>query len=349
MLIIQHNLIEWSEGSEKIISKKHVEMILVEYFWSYLEREWNNVVDAIILDSQTKFDEVSNKVFKVLRNSGSFLNDLAGNEPLALPHTLWFGVLDLAYNLVKKSIRTATYGLCYYLAIESLNRAPNSFIQFKATEILLHLHNIDNELFSMIELDFDQYTQKLKDNNSLTNHSEKFQSLLTFVKEKYSEDLKIINDSVGKTKGKGKEKCLTKNTSINNESYGILDYIANEITCPISQEPTDQLCILGCQHVISLNSLKKLKQAKCPQCRQTLENNKIRYLSQNTIYKNLYSQFFKAGHILPSIDSGNLDNSDSDNTSEIDLILTKKRKFIQEIRFNPKSLQSIFQIRTSRK
>ncbi len=149
-------------------------MILVEYFWSYLEREWNNVVDATILDSQTKFDEVSNKVFKALRNTGSFLNDLAGNEPFALPHTLWFGILDLAFSLVEKSTQTATYGLCYYLTIESLNRAPNSFIQFKATEILLHLHNIDNELFSMIELDFDQYTQKLKDNNSLTNHSEKF-------------------------------------------------------------------------------------------------------------------------------------------------------------------------------
>ncbi|GET58262.1 hypothetical protein GLOIN_2v1876362 [Rhizophagus irregularis DAOM 181602=DAOM 197198] len=56
-------------------------------------------------------------------------------------------------------------------AIESLNRAPSSFIQFKSTELLLHLYNINSEMFSMIEIDFDQYTQKLK---------------------KYHEDLKIL-------------------------------------------------------------------------------------------------------------------------------------------------------------
>jgi len=137
--------------------------------------------------------------------------------------------LDLAYGLIKKSTQTATYGLCYYLAIESLNRAPSSFIQFKAIEILKYLQHANNELFSIIELDFDQYAQKLKgkDNNSLTNYSEKFQNLLTFVEEKYLEDLKINNDGIWKTKGKGKgkEKCLTKNTLINN----ILNHIANEI------------------------------------------------------------------------------------------------------------------------
>jgi len=100
-----------------------------------------------MLNSQTKFDELSNKVIKALKNTESFLNDLTGNEPLALPHTLWFGILDLAHNLIQKSTRTATYGLCYYLAIESLNKAPSSFIQFKSIEILLHLHKINSELF----------------------------------------------------------------------------------------------------------------------------------------------------------------------------------------------------------
>ena len=156
MLIIQHNINEWSLDSEKIISKKFGEMILMEYFWSYIEREWINMSDKTMLDSQTKFDELSNKIIKTLNNTGSFLNDLAGNEPLALPHTLWFGILDLAHNLIQKSNRTATHGLCYYLAIESLNKAPSSFIQFKATEILLHLYNINNELFSIVDLDFSQ-------------------------------------------------------------------------------------------------------------------------------------------------------------------------------------------------
>src|SRR5581483_6977014 len=131
-----------------------------------------------ILDSQSKFDELSNKVIKSLKSTGSFLNELAGNEPLALPHTLWFGILDLALDLIQKSTRMATHGLCYYLAIESLNKSPSSFIQFKAVEILLHLQNINKEFFSIIDLDLDQYVQKLNENNPSNDSSKKFQNLL---------------------------------------------------------------------------------------------------------------------------------------------------------------------------
>ena len=56
-------------------------------------------------------------------------------------------MLDLAQNLIQKSTQPAIYGLCYYLAIESLNKSPNNFIQYKAIEILLHLKNINNESF----------------------------------------------------------------------------------------------------------------------------------------------------------------------------------------------------------
>ncbi|CAG8581277.1 5762_t:CDS:10, partial [Funneliformis caledonium] len=103
MLIIRHNLLNWSVSDEKIICRKFGERILMEYFWSFIEREWNSVADKTMLNSQTKFDEVSNKLFKTLRNTGGFLNDLAGNEPLALPNILWFGILDLAQNLIQKS------------------------------------------------------------------------------------------------------------------------------------------------------------------------------------------------------------------------------------------------------
>ncbi|PKK79121.1 hypothetical protein RhiirC2_728034 [Rhizophagus irregularis] len=39
MLIIQYNLFIWSENPEKTISKKYAEKILIEYIWSFLERE----------------------------------------------------------------------------------------------------------------------------------------------------------------------------------------------------------------------------------------------------------------------------------------------------------------------
>ncbi|RGB34938.1 hypothetical protein C1646_742531 [Rhizophagus diaphanus] len=349
MLIIQHNIFSWSESSEMIISKKFGELVLMEYIWSFLEREWINVDNKSILDSQTKFDEVSNKVIKALKNTGRFINDLAGNEPLVLPHTLWFGILDLAQKLIQKSTRIATYGLCYYLAIESLNRAPSSFIQFKAIEILLHLQNIESQEFSMVEIDFDNYAQKLNE-NKLADTSEKFQNILIFVKEKYFEDLKIIkDDDIGKEiKGKGKSTNSNSNFMKEQKStFNILDVIAGEMTCPISSEPTDQLCILKCQHSLSLSNLIKLKQKKCPECRKRIENNDIRYLPQNTIYKNLYSKFFESGYIFPSIKlEDSIDNqyeSDNSDNSEFDLILTKKKKFMNSIKLNSNlSLQSIF-------
>ncbi|RGB27278.1 hypothetical protein C1646_719091, partial [Rhizophagus diaphanus] len=77
-----------------IISKKFYELVLMEYLWSFLEREWIDVTNKSILVTQSKFD--ANKVTKALRNTESFLNDLAGNEPIELPHSLWFGILDLA-------------------------------------------------------------------------------------------------------------------------------------------------------------------------------------------------------------------------------------------------------------
>jgi tetratricopeptide (TPR) repeat protein len=336
MLIIQHNLLIWSESSEKIISKKFSELILMEYIWSFLEREWINAADKSILDSQTKFDEILNKVTKALMDTGSILNDFAGNEPIALPHTFWFGILDLAQNLIQRSTRTATYGLCYYLAIESLNKAPSSFILFKSIELLLHLYNIDNKMFSMIEIDFNQYAQKLNENHNLTDSSEKFQNLLNFIKEKYHEDLKILNNDTGKGKER-KDKSLSLNSYLKRErtsTSSILDIIADEITCPISCEPTDQLCALKCQHTFSLNSLKKLKRKLCPNCREKIEDNDIRNLPQNSIYKNLYTKFFESGHILPSIE---LENSDQimdnqyDSDEEVDPILIKKKNFMNSI------------------
>ncbi|PKK72053.1 hypothetical protein RhiirC2_848698 [Rhizophagus irregularis] len=351
MLIIQHNLFNWSGGTENIISKKFQEMVLMEYLWSYLEKEWIDVADNSILDSQSKFNEVSNKLVKTFKNTGNFINDLVGNEPLVLPHTLWFGILDLAQNLIQKSTRKSTHGLCYYLAIESLDRAPNSFIQFKAIEILFHLNNINNQMFSLVEIDFDQYIQKLNGNNSTTESSEKFQNLLTFVKKKCIDEFNLLNYNIEKGKGKGKERSpsiqntnLTKNISKLGE---ILEMIANEMTCPIDNEPTNQLCVLKCQHILSFNNLKKLKQKNCPKCREKIEDNDIRYLPQNVIYKHLYSQFFESGHILPLIEIDSTNNqyySDSDN-SEVDLILTKKKKILKAIKLNPNiSLKSIFQI-----
>ncbi|PKY16312.1 TPR-like protein [Rhizophagus irregularis] len=119
------------------------------------------------------------------------------------------------------------------------------------------------------------------------------------------------------------------------------------MTCPVSSEPEDQLCILKCQHTLSLNNLKKLKQKICPECREKIEEDDIRYLSQNSIYKYLYTKFSESGHILPSIELENSDqiyDSDDSDNSEADLILIKKKNFMNLIiKLNSNiSLSSIF-------
>ncbi|PKK57391.1 hypothetical protein RhiirC2_798112, partial [Rhizophagus irregularis] len=96
-------------------------------------------------------------------------------------------------------------------------------------------------------------------------------------------------------------------------------------------EPEDQLCILKCQHTLSLNNLKKLKQKICSECREKIEEDDIRYLSQNSIYKYLYNKFSESGHILPPIELENSDqiyDSDDSDNSEADLILIKKKNFM---------------------
>ena len=71
------------------------------------------------------------------------------------------------------------------------------------------------------------------------------------------------------------------------------------------------------------------RQKKCPKCQEKIEDNDIRYLSQNSIYKNLYSHLFEAGYILPSIELETNNQSESDSgSSEADIILTKKRRHI---------------------
>ena len=54
MLIIQNNLFNWSEGSDRLFNKKFGEMILMEYLWAYSERERLN---EFFLDPNINLDD----------------------------------------------------------------------------------------------------------------------------------------------------------------------------------------------------------------------------------------------------------------------------------------------------
>ncbi|CAG8617420.1 10377_t:CDS:2 [Funneliformis caledonium] len=193
------------------------------------------------------YEKISNKLFKTIKNTGGFLNDIAGNEPLALPNMLWFGILDLAQNLIY------------------------------TIEVMLHLKNINGVSFSMTEIDFNQYAQKLYEINSNNGSSERFQCLLSFVKEKCHQDLIMLNDDIGK----GKRKMFRQNTYFKEQTLNsrkILDIITDEMTCPISLALEDQFYLLKCQHKISYNTYNKLRQKKCPICRERIEDNDVKFV-----------------------------------------------------------------------
>ncbi|PKY19550.1 hypothetical protein RhiirB3_495079 [Rhizophagus irregularis] len=299
-----------------------------------------------IYNSLAKFAEIHQKTTQIIKGSeNNFEFNLNRNESVR-NYNIDFLLIHMRDTLNSLRDDETWFQEIIRKIKESLKVALNIVPGVLSSTPGATIPNDNCSILSMLtqlrqEIDFDQYIQKLNENKLAKDN---FQYLLTFIKEKCLKDFNISNNAeINKGKEKGKGKSLDQNYISN---YNILYAIADEITCPISSEPADQLCIFKCQHIISLNNFKKLKQKKCPKCREKFIDNDIRYISQNTIYKNLYSHLFEAGYILSSIeleDTDNHYNNDLVDNSEADLILTKKKKSIKATKLSSNiSLQSIF-------
>src|SRR6185312_3758267 len=79
-------------------------------------------------------------------------------------------------------------------------------------------------------------------------------------------------------KGKGKGKSVEKHP---------IDYIAEDLTCPIVCETVGDFYQLNCQHIISSKAFLSLNNSECPYCRSEIRRDEVYYLPQQTIYNNV--------------------------------------------------------------
>ena len=96
------------------------------------------------------------------------------------------------------------------------------------------------------------------------------------------------------------EKLLNSNP---NDSL-ILDIVADHLTCPFTEEVTDDYRVLPCKHKISflaLDTFMKMNynELKCFYCNIKVNINDTKKLPALPIYKALYERFVEAGHIQP--------------------------------------------------
>ncbi|CAG8607388.1 26862_t:CDS:2, partial [Gigaspora margarita] len=186
---------------ESSLPSKYGESLLLECLWYCVSKNWSNPI------SQSES----------LTNKKHFVNNLLGMEPLAFPHSLWFGALDIAQALIAKTLKDSTLGICYYLALESLQKAPTSFI---------HLDSV--KLHQMIEA----------------------------IREKSFQDEKLVDtnkNNVDDLKEKGKVIPANSSTSahiITSSDDFISEIVTIELSCP----PTCPFCrkIINLNSVINL-------------------------------------------------------------------------------------------------
>ncbi|CAG8667615.1 20873_t:CDS:2, partial [Gigaspora rosea] len=185
-------------------------------------------------------------------NKKHFVNNLLGMEPLAFPHSL---------------------------CIRTLQKAPTSFIRFKALEILIRLSKRNMLFYDIIENDFENRRQ-FSDLDSVKLHQ-----MIETIREKSFQDEKLVDTNkniVDDLKEKGK---VNPANSYNFISKIVATELTCLITCKISKNFQILLC---CNHLISSETLQQIiNQPTCPFCRKIINLNSVINLPQSAIYQGI--------------------------------------------------------------
>ncbi|CAG8807133.1 27832_t:CDS:1, partial [Gigaspora margarita] len=247
---------------------KYGENLLLECLWHCVSKSWSNPI------SQSEF----------LTNRKHHINHLLGMEPLAFPHSLWFGALDIAQALIAKTQKESTLGICYYLALESLKRAPSSFIRYKAIEILIKLSNRDILYYAIIDNDFENYKSP---------DSAKLHYMIEAIREKSSQDGKLVDTNKNELKEKAiKANSLRSTHMITQTDDFISEVVTIELSCPVTLKISKNFQILPCcKHPISSETLQQItnnkSQPTCLYCREIIDLNSVINLPQSEIYQGI--------------------------------------------------------------
>ncbi|CAG8814349.1 19029_t:CDS:2 [Gigaspora margarita] len=220
-----------------------------------------------------------------------FINLWTKKEPTAPPNSFWFGILDLAQHLSKKTTQFVSLSFYYYLGLESLQNSKCNYICFKSLELLLSLSYQKPELFKdIVQDDINEYKEALS-----TTSQQILEKIIHDVTQKLQLNLKFIEKSSMKS---------IKEKSIKSDRKLILNIIADELTCPITKQITGDFLILSCGHSISTYAMNKWEKItiienrsfECPFCKNKIEFKSTYNLPKNKILEGLYEKLEQAGY-----------------------------------------------------
>jgi tetratricopeptide (TPR) repeat protein len=285
--------------------EKFGERMLLEFLWFHIKK----IISELTPSNNNEDFEFS----KILNNKKRLFAELYGMEPLSYPHSLWFGILDLAESVCASSTRSITLSLCYYLALESLNHAPNTFVRFKAIEILLTLQHRRSDWFVVVDADLKECGNKFQDQKK-----SKFFGLVDGVKYKLVSKEKIMSSCGISNNLDDDFPAFTTNNS-NQSNSSILSLLAQEMLCPVMLQITDQFYGLSCGHVISKGAFniyktyrsRKGKNLTCSICRKVINEESLTLLPQTSTLNALSDKFVAAGLLQDNISEYEISNPDT--------------------------------------
>ncbi|RIA88699.1 hypothetical protein C1645_774371 [Glomus cerebriforme] len=274
----------WSYGGDRIMISKYGKWLLMEFMWMHADNVWLEEI---------KYDR---------KNSS---NDEILTQYQLKSIIFLFGILDMMENYIIENEHLTTLALSYYFAKESLLKTKSAPIQLKSIVILLKLYFRDGDFFKIIDQDFDYYFQDL--NKVDIDAAAHFKTFLSVIKprlyqESISNDNTLFENTILLPQAKIQRKIYISRVDKNGEisSKNMINMIADEMTCSVAMEPSESLCVLGCEHVISYETflnLSIMSRYRCPQCRQNIKDYECIFLPQHNIYSFFYIHFIASGMV----------------------------------------------------
>ncbi|CAG8439670.1 11534_t:CDS:1 [Acaulospora colombiana] len=239
------------------------------------------------------------------------------DEPLADTKSFWFGVLDVAQELAAWTQSTKTLIFIYYLALQSLQRGHGAYIRSKAIELLISLLARHPVLFSEFEAHFMEFLASLS-----ANKQEKYKKLFEIVMRRFQSYRRMANacssghhaNLQSKINKRIDASVQHSNTHLKDATH--FDIIADELTCPITQDLGENFKKLPCGHCISEEGIKgwtkecksKSKLFSCCICRAEFLWEKVESAPISYLHRGMYQfvgyiprEEVTLTHVTPSI------------------------------------------------
>ncbi|CAG8633482.1 15886_t:CDS:2 [Funneliformis caledonium] len=265
----------WSYEGNKIMISKYGKRLLLEFMWMHADNIWSEEMKC-------------NR--KMNSSNDEILTQCQLNNIVSL-----FGILDLMESYMVESESLSILALVYYFVKESLQKTTSAPIQIKSTIILLRLYFRDGNFSKIIDQDFETYLQDLcKESTVAMTH---FKTFLLAIKSKLCQEISM-NDTLFENLETNFLSPIQNGGKISSTNKNMIDLIADEMMCSVTLEPGENLCILGCKHIISYETflnILRMSKYKCPQCRQDIQGNECIFLPQSHIYSYFYVHFAAFG------------------------------------------------------